>query len=111
MAGDLKAKLQAAIKGEVVDDAETLAEMSRDTSLFEVTPQLVVYPEDVNDVSELVKKIAALRQVQQAHCKQAQGGASSDLTITARAAGTDMSGGPLTTRIVVNFMKHMNRIG
>src|SRR3989344_2051818 len=99
MAGDLKAKLQSAIKGEVVDDAETLAEMSRDTSLFEVMPQLVVYPEDVNDVSELVKGGGAERE------------RGAEVSVTARAAGTDMSGGPLTTGIVVNFMKHMNHMG
>ncbi|MBI4065810.1 FAD-binding oxidoreductase, partial [Candidatus Kaiserbacteria bacterium] len=76
-------------------------EAARDTSLFERYPSLVVYPKDANDVSNLVKEIAALRQAQ---------GERADLSVTARSAGTDMSGGPLTTGVVVSFTNHMNHM-
>src|SRR3989338_3405076 len=39
------------------------------------------------------------------------GGRGADVPLGGRAAGTDMSGGPLTTGVVVNFMKHMNQMG
>lgn len=99
MADDLKARLAGAIKGEVVDDAATLDAMSKDTSLFEVMPSLVAYPKDVEDVRQIVRVIRAERE------------RGTEVSVTARAAGTDMSGGPLTTGVVLNFMKYMNHIG
>ena len=45
------------MRGEVSDDAETLKKLSRDTSLFTRMPELVVYPEDANDVSAIVKEV------------------------------------------------------
>ncbi|MEK7515435.1 MAG: FAD-binding oxidoreductase, partial [Patescibacteria group bacterium] len=73
----------------------------RDTSLFERMPALVAYPEDADDVATLVRKIAALRQAQ---------GDRAELSVTARSAGTDMSGGPLTTSVVVS-LKNLDSIG
>lgn len=96
---DLKKALQSAIKGEVADDAETLKAMSRDTSLFERMPQLVVYPKDAADVSAVVKEIGRARS------------AGAAVSLAPRAAGTDMSGGPLTTGVVVSFTKYMNHVG
>ncbi|MBI4088993.1 FAD-binding oxidoreductase [Candidatus Kaiserbacteria bacterium] len=99
---NLKNELQKVMRGEVSDDAEARRIASRDTSLFERMPELVVYPKDAEDVSNLVKEIAALRQAQ---------GERADLSVTARSAGTDMSGGPLTRSIVVSFTKHMSHMG
>jgi FAD/FMN-containing dehydrogenase len=95
---DLKSALMGAVRGEVSDDAETLAVLSRDTSLFTRMPELVVYPEDAEDVSRIVKEIGRAR------------GAGADVSLAARAAGTDMSGGPLTTGVVVSFTQHMNHV-
>ncbi|MFM2331145.1 MAG: hypothetical protein RLZZ26_652 [Candidatus Parcubacteria bacterium] len=95
---DLKKALQGAMRGEVTDDAAVLAANSRDTSLFERRPELVVYPVDVDDVSAVVKEVGLARA------------AGAPISLAARAAGTDMSGGPLTTGIVVSFTKHMNRV-
>lgn len=86
------------MRGEVADDAATLVAASRDTSLFERMPALVVYPKDADDVSALVKEIGRAR------------GAGADVSLAARAGGTDMSGGPLTTGVVVSFTRHMNTV-
>ncbi len=86
------------MKGEVADDAVTLEAMSKDTSLFQMMPQLVVYPKDTADVQEIVKV------VRQAHHDDGK------TVIAARAGGTDMSGGPLTTGVVVSFTEHMNKV-
>ncbi len=95
---ELKGAIQGVMRGEVIDDAETLKKASRDTSLFVRMPELVVYPRDTKDVSSLVREVARLRL------------AGVDVSLTARAAGTDMSGGPLTTSIVVSFTKHMHTV-
>ncbi len=95
---ELKHALTSAVRGEVSDDAARLAKLSRDTSLFTRTPQLVVCPEDANDVSAIVKEVGKARD------------AGADISLAARSAGTDMSGGPLTTGVVVSFTEHMNKV-
>ena len=83
-------------KGEIESDAAARAKYSRDASLFKVVPQAVVFPRDAADVKALVRFVNA-------HPHLA-------MSLTARAAGTDMSGGPLTESIVVDFTRHMDAI-
>lgn len=91
---DLIKEIKKGFKGDVVNDEETLKKFSRDASIFEVKPKLVVYPKDAEDIRYLVNFVRA---------KQG-------LSLTARAAGTDMTGGPLTESIVISFTKYMNHI-
>lgn len=90
----LTQELKKIIKGDVLDDGKTLAEHSRDASIFVVRPEVVVYPKDVEDVKTLVKFV--MEQKKQ----------SRSISLTARSAGTDMTGGPLAESIVVNFTKY-----
>lgn len=94
----LYASLKKVLRGDVADDPATLAAMSRDTSVFVRMPQVVVYPKDADDVSALVQEAARLKR------------AGTDISVTARAAGTDMSGGPLNTGIIAVFTKYMNHV-
>ena len=98
MIGDLKKSLAKVMRGEVSDDAETLEKLSHDTSLFVRVPELVVYPKDAKDVGAIVKEVGRARQ------------AGAPVSLAARAAGSDMSGGPLTTGVVVSFTEHMNKV-
>ncbi|MDP2598458.1 MAG: FAD-binding oxidoreductase [Candidatus Liptonbacteria bacterium] len=77
--------------GDVLTDEKTLAEYGHDYSIFEVRPQIVVFPKDVLDVKNLVKFVAK---------KKSEG---ENISLTGRSAGTDMTGGPLTQSIVVSF--------
>ena len=95
---DLKNALKRSVRGEVKDDTVAREAASRDTSLFMRIPELVVCPEDAVDVSRIVKEVRAA----------ADGG--TPVALAARAAGTDMSGGPLTTGVVVSFTEHMNHV-
>ncbi len=90
--------LKGSIKGDVSADAKVRASVSRDTSVFTKTPEVVVYPKDADDVSALVRAVREARK---------NGGSAS---VTARAAGTDMSGGPLSDSVVAVFTKYMNRV-
>ena len=76
-------EIKTKIKGEVETDEKTLAKYSRDASIFEVKPACVVHPKDSEDVRNLVRWVNSKKQYEP------------DLSITARAAGSDMSGGPL----------------
>jgi FAD/FMN-containing dehydrogenase len=95
---ELKEMIARRIEGEVTDAPAELVRYQHDTSLFVRKPSLVVYPKDAKDVSALVKVVR----------KEKEEG--KDVSITARSAGTDMSGGPLTTSIVAVFTKFMTKI-
>ncbi|OGG57112.1 hypothetical protein A3D71_04570 [Candidatus Kaiserbacteria bacterium RIFCSPHIGHO2_02_FULL_55_20] len=93
---DLRVAIAPLIKGDIQNDPETLKKFSRDTSIFERKPSLIVSPKDADDVAALVRFAAEAK---------ARG---ENISLTARAAGTDMSGGPLTDSVVVSFTKYMN---
>ncbi len=95
---ELKRKLISEMKGEVSDTPEDIAKASRDTSLFHRTPLLVTFPQNADDVAAVVREVRAA----------ADGGAP--VSLAARAAGTDMSGGPLTAGVVLSLTRHMNRV-
>lgn len=95
----LKERLSSLISGDVSNDPADLRAASRDMSIFERTPSLVVFPKDASDVVTLVREVNAARET------------GLDVSLTARAAGTDMSGGPLSHSIVVSFTRYMNHMG
>src|SRR3989344_2610770 len=95
---NLRSAITPLVKGDVQDDAETLRKFSRDTSIFERKPALVVSPKDADDVSALVRFASEAKK------------RGENISLTARAAGTDMSGGPLTDPIVVSCTKYMNAV-
>src|SRR5665213_2230173 len=94
----LRDRLQPLIKGDCVDDDATLSTYSRDTSIFERRPALVVFPKDADDVAAVVKFVHEAKQ----------GG--EHISLAARSAGTDMTGGPLTDSIALVFTKYMNHV-
>lgn len=94
----LKHRFSSVFKLDVADDAETLKKYSRDTSIFERTPSLVVFPKNAEEVSMVMRYV---------HDSKQDG---KNVSIAARSAGTDMSGGPLTDSIAMVFSKYMNRI-
>lgn len=87
-------ELRSLLKLEVDTTEEALATASHDASIFEVKPQVVVFPRDISDLKKLVQYASDHPGVH----------------ITARAAGTDMSGGPLTGSIVVSFTKYFDHV-
>lgn len=83
---------------ENADSAEVLARFSRDTSIFERTPSMVVFPRTRNEVSNVVTLVSRAKQ------------SGENVSLAPRAAGTDMTGGPLTDSISLSFTEHMNKV-
>ncbi len=94
----LRDTITTLIQGDAIDDADTLKKFSRDTSIFLRTPSLIVHPKNADDVAALVKFTTEAKRRGEV------------ISLTARAASTDMSGGPLTDSIVVSFTKYLNRM-
>lgn len=95
----MKEKIKKFFKGEILNDDKTLETYSRDASLFKVRPKLVVYPKNARDLENLVSWVSDHHTL------------DPSLSITMRAAGTDMSGGPLNESIIADTTKHMNQVG
>ena len=93
----LSEELKNIIEGDVDDSAKTLAKYSTDASIFYVRPSVVVFPKSVDDIKALIHFTAQEKKKGRV------------ISLTARAAGTDMSGGPLNESIVVEFTKYLNR--
>src|SRR3989344_3167558 len=74
-------------------DPKILEAYSRDASIFKEMPKYVAFPKDTDDIKKLVK-----------YAKE------NGESLTIRAAGTDMTGGPLNESIIVD-VKNMNRMG
>lgn len=115
----LAIEIKNIIKGDVYDDEKMLREMSSDASIFVVKPEVVVFPKDSDDVKALVKFVSKknleLRTLNSEPNKPLVNkpkipSSKSDihrlLSLTGRSAGTDMTGGPLTESIVVNFTRY-----
>jgi FAD/FMN-containing dehydrogenase len=96
--GGIKTDLTKLIKGEVQDSRRVRDEFSHDASMFEVVPELVVSPKNTEDIQNLVKYVGMHKSK------------NPNLSITARSAGTDMSGGAINDSIILNMTRHMNRI-
>jgi len=90
--------LQKKIQGEVYADDVTLEKYARDASLFIVHPEAVVFPKDSADVQAVVRYISEHKE------------SDPTLSVTARSAGTDMSGGPLNDSLIMDFTKYMNTL-
>jgi len=91
-------ELKNLIKGDVTTADADLVRYSRDASIFEVKPEVVIYPKDPSDLKNIVNWVNDNKSNHP------------DLSLTARSAGTDMTGGPLNDSIILDFTKYFNHI-
>ncbi len=94
-----KALKEAGFVGEIDDTVTTRDLYSHDASMFELMPQVVIYPQDSADVQKAVNYV---RKSKNEHNQQ--------VSITARSAGTDMSGGAINQSVIMDMTKHFNKI-
>ncbi|MBP7832431.1 MAG: FAD-binding oxidoreductase [Candidatus Levybacteria bacterium] len=89
-------ELKKEFSGDIETDEKTLDSHSHDASIFELKPAVVVFPKNTKDIEKLVKFVTDNK------------GKYPSLSLSPRAAGTDMSGGSLTESIMVSFQKYFN---
>ena len=92
-------KLKQNFGGEIDASEETRKTFSRDASIFEITPEVVVSPRDVADVRNLVQFASTEKK------------AGHYIGLTPRAGGTDMTGAAISNSVIVDFTKYLNRVG
>lgn len=91
-------KIKNIIEGDVDVSNETLTKYSHDASIFEVRPEIVVYPKHSKDIQALVRFV------------QEHKPGMAKLSLTMRAAGTCMSGGAINESIIVDTTRYMNNV-
>src|SRR3990167_9791716 len=94
----LAEEIKDLIEGEVSASEADLKLYSQDASIFEVKPKLIIRPKNTNDLKKLVSFVSEKKL------------SEPGLSLTARAAGSDMTGGPLNESIILDFTAHFNKI-
>lgn len=90
--------LQEHLIGEVVTSTDARHHFETDGSILQMTPSLIVYPRNENDVRKTARfswQLAERGRI---------------IPITARGMGTDQSGAAIGSGIVLTFPAHLNRI-
>jgi FAD/FMN-containing dehydrogenase len=85
-------------KGDLDDSAASRDVYSHDASMFELRPELIVFPKDTKDIETLVSLVSKKKPTMPT------------LSVTARSAGTDMSGGAINDSVIVDFRRYFTRI-
>lgn len=93
----IKKELDNLIEGDVSTTEEDIERHATDWSLFKITPSMIVYPKHSHDIQQLV-------EYTHEHNKHSE----QKLSITARAAGSGMSGGSLNHSIILDVTRYMN---
>ena len=107
MKDEIKNQIQKFFKGDVDNSEDTLVKYSHDASLLEVKPQIVLFPKDAEDVKKLVKWVSENKNKYKDPERNKDW---ANLSITARCAGTDMSGGAIGESIILDFSRYMNKL-
>lgn len=90
--------LKSGFEGDIDTSSKTRDFYSHDASMFELVPEVVVFPKHSEDIKRLVKLVA---------CLKVDG---LDVSLTARSAGTDMSGGAINQSIIMDMTRYFNKI-
>jgi FAD/FMN-containing dehydrogenase len=94
----LDALKKGGFEGDIDKSDVTRDIYSHDASLFEIRPQVVVFPKHSKDVQLVVSEVAKRKKK------------DPSLSVTARSAGTDMSGGAINDSVIMDFSKYFSTI-
>jgi len=96
---DMKKQLiERGFGGDLDDAPEAIEFYSHDASMFELRPKLIIKPKNTKDVEAAVKLVSEQKKN------------NPDLSLTARSAGTDMSGAAINESIIVDFNAYLREI-
>ncbi|HYH75046.1 MAG TPA: FAD-dependent oxidoreductase, partial [Candidatus Saccharimonadales bacterium] len=90
--------LQEHVMGEVMTSPDARRYFATDASVLSLTPALIVYPRNENDVRKTARFTWQLAERGRV------------IPITARGAGTDLGGGAIGSGIILAFPAHMHRV-
>lgn len=90
--------LQEHLVGEVMTSADARTYFSKDSSVFEIPPAVIVYPRNENDIRKIARFSWQLAERDRI------------FPITSRGSGTDTTGAALGTGLIIVFPAHLHYI-
>jgi FAD/FMN-containing dehydrogenase len=84
--------------GEVIVDQSVLEQLSVDNSPLAITPEMIAYPCNTNDVRKLLR--FSWQLAEKGHT----------LTVTPRGAGTDTTGGAIGSGVIISLSTYMDHV-
>lgn len=90
--------LQSHISGEVLVSERLKQHFSRDASVLQLKPSLIVHPRTTNDVRKIAR--FSWQLADRGHV----------LPMTARGNGTDLTGAAIGRGVIISFPTHLNKI-
>lgn len=94
--GFLECLVETGFAGDIDASAASRTVFSTDNSIYQLEPSAVVFPRDVEDMKVLMRVLSEAR--------------FETMRLVARGGGTGTNGQSLTTGLVVDCSRHMNRI-
>ncbi len=95
---DFIPKLKKAFTTRVLTDEQSRYAFSHDASIYELVPAAIIEPKDSADIKKLVQLVSAHKATHPT------------LSITPRSAGTDMSGGAISSSLLLDMTRHFSAI-
>mgnify|MGYP000600315963 CR=1 FL=1 len=83
-------------RGEIQSDISNRLALATDNSIYQILPQGIVYPRDIDDLITAAKLVSETR--------------FQTIVLTARGGGTGTNGQSLTDGVVVDLSRHMNHV-
>ncbi len=90
--------LQEHVSGEVMTSVDARSYFSTDNSIFSLTPSVIVYPKNENDIRKTARFTWQLAERGRV------------VPITARGNGTDLSGAALGSGVLLVYPAHLNQV-
>lgn len=90
---------KSGFRGSIDTSMATRDLYSHDASMFELVPEAIIAPENSDDIKAAVNYVRETKRAHDVH-----------ISLTARSAGTDMSGGAINQSIILDMTKHFNKI-
>ncbi len=90
--------LQEHISGEVMTGNDARKYFSTDSSIFTITPSVIVYPKNENDVRKIARFTWQLAE------------RGRTIPLTARGSGTDLTGAAIGSGVLIVFPSHLNQV-
>ena len=90
--------LKSLVEGDVDNSVVKRETFSHDASMFEVVPDVIVAPRNVDDIRKIVKYVSARKS------------SARDLSVTVRSAGTCMSAGAINDSIILDMIPYFSKV-
>jgi FAD/FMN-containing dehydrogenase len=90
--------LKVVFKGDITTDSHDRQSYSHDASIYQMRPDAILYPKTSTDIQNIVRFVSKHKRIYPG------------LSLTARGAGTDMSGGAINSSFILDMTRYFGTV-